>query len=170
MKRILIIGCGGSGKSTLAIALGRTLDIPVHHLDRLFWKPGWVESEKGEFEARLQEILNEDTWIMDGNYSASIPMRVNFADTIIFLDLPTLTCAMGALRRRWQYRGVNRPDMTEGNAERIDLNFLGWILSYRSRRRPRILALLESLDESKRVLVLKSRKEIAEFLGNPHIS
>ena len=163
MKRVLIIGCGGAGKSTLAVALSEVLDLPVCHLDTLFWKPGWIPSETGEFEDRLKIVLNEDAWIMDGNYVGSLPMRVNFADTIIFLDLPTITCLVAVIRRAWQYRGRNRPDMTEGNAERINLEFLSWILSYRRSVRPGIMALLEQLDESKSVIVLKSREEITDL-------
>ena len=41
MQRIIIIGCGGAGKSTLARKLGEVLDLPVVHLDQLFWKPNW---------------------------------------------------------------------------------------------------------------------------------
>ncbi len=41
MKKIILIGSGGSGKSTLARQLGNKLNIKVHHLDALFWKPNW---------------------------------------------------------------------------------------------------------------------------------
>ena len=44
MKRILIIGCCGAGKTTLANVLSKRLNLPVVHLDRLWWNPGWIES------------------------------------------------------------------------------------------------------------------------------
>ena len=45
-KRVLIVGCGGSGKSTLARHLGEKTGLPVVHLDRLWWLPGWVERSR----------------------------------------------------------------------------------------------------------------------------
>jgi adenylate kinase family enzyme len=169
MKRVLIIGCGGAGKSTLAIALGRTLGIPVHHLDRLFWRPGWIASESGEFEEAIRKILINDAWIMDGNYGGSLPMRIGSADTIIFLDLPTMTCLIGAFRRFWRYRGRSRPDMTEGNVERINPEFLNWILTYRRTRRPKILATLAQLEKTRNIIGLQSRAEIDEWLGRVEV-
>ena len=57
MERIVIIGCGGAGKSTLARQLGEKLDIPVVHLDKLFWRPGWVQVSKEEFDKLHREAL-----------------------------------------------------------------------------------------------------------------
>ena len=72
MERILIIGCSGSGKSTLARALGEKLDIPVVHLDQLWWKEGWENVTREEFDSRLAMAMNGDQWIIDGNYSRTI--------------------------------------------------------------------------------------------------
>ena len=73
MERIIIIGCGGAGKSTLARKLGEVLDLPVVHLDKLFWKPGWVETSREEFDALLAMELAKDKWIMDGNFNRTMP-------------------------------------------------------------------------------------------------
>ena len=37
VDRILVIGCPGSRKSTFSTRLGEHYDIPVTHLDRLYW-------------------------------------------------------------------------------------------------------------------------------------
>jgi adenylate kinase family enzyme len=57
MDRIAIVGCSGSGKSTLARTLGARLAAPVIHLDALFWKAGWVESDAADFKARVDEAV-----------------------------------------------------------------------------------------------------------------
>mgnify|MGYP000884104824 CR=1 FL=1 len=45
MKKIAIIGSGGAGKSTLAITLAEQMTLPLHHLDRLYWRPNWQRAE-----------------------------------------------------------------------------------------------------------------------------
>ena len=76
MERIVIIGCGGAGKSTLARQLGEKLNIPVVHLDKLWWKPNWVESSREEFDAKLARELAKPRWIMDGNFNRPKPERI----------------------------------------------------------------------------------------------
>jgi adenylate kinase family enzyme len=56
-ERILIIGPPGAGKSTLAIKLAEKTKLPLVHLDRLFWNPGWVDSDRSEFDLRLKRVL-----------------------------------------------------------------------------------------------------------------
>ena len=111
MKKIAVIGCGGSGKSTLARKLGRLLSIPVHHLDKIFWKPNWTPMQHAEFLQAQEVIFATDTWILDGNYGGTMKPRFREADTIIFLDLPTLSCLWGAIRRYLKYRNGTRPDL-----------------------------------------------------------
>ena len=165
MKKIMIIGCGGSGKSTLAKQLGRKLSLPVHHLDRLFWQPGWIEPPKDEWRSQQERLCEEPEWILDGNYGGTMDVRFAAADTIIFLDFSTLTCLLGVFRRFLRFRGRSRPDMAEGCPERLDWPYLRWILAYRRDRRPKILQRLTELKEEKQVLVLASRRETKEFLN-----
>lgn len=164
MERIILIGCGGSGKSTLAVRLGEVLGLPVHHLDSLFWRPGWEEVSREEFDAALQRLCEQGRWIIDGNYSRTLEVRLGACDTVIFLDLPTLSCLWGVIRRYWRYRGRSRPDMGSGCPERLNWEFLDWIWGYRRHRRPAIVERLREAEGTKRVIVLRSRAAIREFV------
>lgn len=137
MQRVLIIGSPGSGKSTLARNLARRTGLPLYHLDRMHWLPGWVERDKDEGKAELAGVLTQDRWIIDGNYGSLLPMRLERADTVIWLDYPTHLCLWRVLKRWWQYRGTNRPDMTEGCPENLNLDFLLYVLSFKHNWRMR---------------------------------
>ncbi|MDZ4712666.1 MAG: hypothetical protein SGI89_10120 [bacterium] len=67
-RKILIVGGCGAGKSTFSIKLGNATGIEVHHLDKYFWKPGWVETEKSEWNRKVDELLSKDEWIIEGNF------------------------------------------------------------------------------------------------------
>ena len=143
-KRILVVGSGGAGKSTLARDLGTRLNLPVVHLDRVFWKPGWVEPTDAEFDARLNEALLAPRWIMDGNFSRTLPRRLEFADAAIFLDYPRWVCLWRVLTRVWQSRGTVRPDMADGCPEHFDPVFLRWVWDFRKRSRGKVVDALEA--------------------------
>jgi len=165
MNKIAVIGCGGAGKSNLSIKLGKLISIPVHHLDCMFWKPGWISTDRNEFVKLQNDIFTNDHWIIDGNYGGTMDLRLEQADTIIFLDLPTIVCISGALRRYFKYRNATRPDMTEGNAERITLEFLKYVWTYRTKRQPPIIEKLKNMTKEKKVIILNTRQEIASFLS-----
>ena len=163
MERIIIIGCGGAGKSTLARKLGEVLDLPVLHLDKLFWKPGWVEMEREEFDALLQVELQKEKWIMDGNFNRTMPERMKRCDTIIYLDFSRFACLMGVLKRVITTYGKVRPDMGEDCPERIDLEFLKWVWNFNKNKRESYYKLLNEA-ENVETIVLKNRRAVKLFL------
>ncbi|MGM0124540.1 hypothetical protein IGI37_001918 [Enterococcus sp. AZ194] len=166
MKKIIIIGSSGAGKSTLSRALSKKLSIPTFHLDQLLWKPHWQMSEKEEQIAIQKELLTTPTWIIDGNYSGTLPMRIQAADTIIFLDRNRLICIYQVLKRVKMYHGTIRPDMQEDCPEKFDLAFLKWIWNFPKKGRLRIKKELGKLPNSKRLVILKSKKQIDQFLAS----
>lgn len=166
MKRILVIGCPGAGKSTLARRLSEAMGLELICLDALFWLPGWKERERGEFDRLLSEKLRKPRWIIDGNYGRTLPLRMQYCDTVIFLDFPTRVCLFGVLKRIATYRGTVRPDMGEGCSERFDGAFLRYVLGFRRTNRKTVYALLSSADPSVKVIVLKSRRQVKKFLEN----
>ena len=162
MRRVLVIGSPGAGKSTLSHALARRTGLPLHHLDRMFWLPGWVERDRDEGRAELAKVLAQDCWIIDGNYGSTLPLRIARADTAVWLDYPTALCLGRALRRWWMYRGHSRPDMTEGCPERLDGEFLLYILNFRRAWRDRNATALAGFDGT--IMRLRTPAETAAWL------
>src|SRR6266404_5200610 len=121
MKKILIIGSGGAGKSTFAARLGKVLELDVIHLDKLYWKPGWVETPKEEWKEIVEEIVKRDSWIIDGNYGGTREIRLRACDTVILLDTPRYICIYRILKRALLYRNRTRPDMGTSCREKLDL-------------------------------------------------
>ena len=163
MQRILIIGCSGAGKSTLARALGEKTGLPVVHLDSLFWEPGWVESSKEVFDARLMAELEKPVWIIDGNYARTLPVRLQKCDAVIYLDFPRWLCIFGVLKRVLTTYGTVRPDMPEGCPERFDWEFLKWVWNFNARNREKMFAQLQTLPPE-RLILLRNRREVRNFL------
>lgn len=164
LRRILILGPSGSGKSTLGKRIGRILGIPTVHLDKHYWNPGWVDTPKDEWHTKVKELITSDAWVMDGNYSSTLQMRADVADTVILLEMTRRLSYFRVLVRYLKNRGKTRPDVTQGCPEKIDLEFLRWIWTYPRRRRPATLRFLDKLRASKNVYILHNQKEIEEFL------
>lgn len=164
MKRILVIGPCGAGKSTVAARLSAILELPVIHLDQLHWKPGWIEGSKEELHAVLEPVLQQDRWLIDGNYGSTMERRLKRADTVIYLDYPIPLCLWRAARRVWQFRGRSRPDMTEGCPERFDLEFFRYILNWNTGPRIRTETLLTGSKE--KVLRFASPRQLECWIGN----
>lgn len=165
MNRIVIIGCGGAGKSTLARQLGEKLTLPVVHLDKLFWKPGWVEETQEEFDRKLALELEKPRWIIDGNFNRTMPQRLEKCDTIIYLDFSRLACLLGVVKRIVTTYGTVRPDMGEGCPERFDIEFLKWVWNYNKDKRQRNYQLLQQAAHAEKI-VLKNRRMVKHFLKN----
>ena len=165
MRRVIVIGSGGAGKSTFARRLGSLLGINVIHLDVEHWGPGWVEPPKDEWRRKVEELVAGEAWIIDGNYSGTLDVRLAACDTVIFLDLPRAVCLWRVLKRALMYKGSRRPDMAEGCREKFDLSFLIWIWNYPSRTRPKVVELLKQHSQDKRVVRLRSRAEVEKFLA-----
>ncbi len=167
MRKILLIGSGGAGKSTLARTIAERTGLPLIHLDTLYWKSGWVETPSEEWRKIVVALLQEDAWIMDGNFGGTLDLRLAACDTAIFLDLPPIVCLWRVIKRRIKYRGGSRPDMTTGCPERLDLGFLLWIAFYRLRRRARILDKLATItgDGRRMMVVLDSDAAVDAFVA-----
>lgn len=163
MRRVLVIGCPGAGKSTLTRALAETLGLPAVYLDRLWWKSGWINRTRAEFDARLDAALAGDAWVMDGNYLRTLPRRLERCDAVLFLDYPRRLYLFRALRRILRWRGRTRPDMAEGCPERLAPAFIRWIWDFHRTQRPRVLELLSAWKGEAHIF--RSPAQCAAFLA-----
>lgn len=163
--KIAVIGYSGAGKSTLARALGEWYGIPVLHFDRVHWSPGWQERDRGEAHRMVREFMEQPSWAIDGNYTKfEYERRLAEADEIILLLFPRLICFIRAWKRYFQYRGRSRADMSEGCPEKMDPEFMWWILwkGRTRRKRTEFRQIVEQYPE--KTVVLKSQKDIDRYL------
>jgi len=166
MKRIMIIGCSGAGKSTLSHRLHTQSGIEIIHLDQYYWKPNWTETPRKEWEKIVHDLSLKSTWIMDGNYGGTMDIRLEKADTIIFLNYSTFKCLWRVIKRTFKYWKRERPDMPKGCKERFSLSFLHYVAMYNFTRRKSILKKLNTFKTSKNIAILKNDKEVNFFLQN----
>lgn len=168
MKRIIVMGVSaGVGKSTFARKLGERLGIDVCHLDKLYWKPNWVEASLEEFVAAQEKIVALDQWIIEGNYANTYDIRVKNADTIIYLELPLGVCLYRVFKRWLLNIGRTRPDIGEGCKEKLDYDFIKFICTTYSPRKKKMKARVEDfkrLGPDKNVIMLKNKREIRSYL------
>lgn len=157
MKRVLVIGCPGSGKSTFSLKLEKLTKLPLYHLDLLYWQKDKTIVKRETFDKRLQEILESDSWIIDGNYMRTLPLRLSYADTVFFLDLDNKVCLDGIRQRS----GKSRPDMPFVQRE-DDREFITFISEFNDVQRPKIIELLN--DFKGEVVVFDTREKIDEYL------
>ena len=164
MKRIAVVGSAGSGKSTVARHVGTITGLEVIHLDSLHWRPGWVATPKEEWRKTVEAVAARDSWIIDGNYGSTMEVRLDRADTVVFMDFPRITCVWRVFKRWLMYRGRTRPDLAPGCPEHLDWEFVRWVWGYRDRSRPAVLERIEGHSAGPEVFVLRSQGEVDGFL------
>ncbi|MGQ0776295.1 MAG: DNA topology modulation protein FlaR [Pseudonocardiales bacterium] len=163
MDRIAIIGCGGSGKTHLANQLAAFLHLPLTHLDSVYYDADWNPLPQKEFAALQSKLVAKPRWLLEGNYASTLPTRLAAADTVIFLDLPAITCLTGILQRRWHYRSGQHAK--DGVYDRITWNFVRYIWGYRTTMRPKVRHLLDEHGGNTRLITLTSRRQAARFIA-----
>lgn len=164
MKKIAIIGSPGAGKSTLARRLGSILKIKVIHLDRHFWEPGWEEKPRETRREILQDLVQKNWWIIEGTYLNTSDIRLNAADTIIFLDMPGFLCFRRVIRRHFKYPRQPRPDLPKGCKDKLGLYYLIKVMGFPFVSRKRIERKLLEFEDSKKIIRLHSKDEVERFL------
>ena len=161
MKKVIIIGCPGSGKTTFAEKLNKLTGLPLYYLDAIWHKPDKTHIPREEFDQRISEIFATAEWIIDGNYSRTIEMRLKECDTVFLFDLPTEVCLQGATERI----GKGRYDLPWLEKE-LDPEFEEFIKDFPKTSLPQIYELIEKYKKEKHIVIFKSRKEADNYINN----
>ena len=164
--KIAIIGFSGSGKSTLARALGTRFHADVLHLDSVHFLPDWRERAPEDEKRIVESFLGaHDAWVIDGNYTKlSYERRMEEADQIVMMLFRRFDCLLRVVKRYRTFRNKTRPDVAEGCQEKLDREFISWVL-WKGRRKAAVQR-YGSLRErySAKVIVLRNQKELDAYL------
>ena len=163
MKKVIVIGCPGSGKSVFSRQLHAITGLPLYPLDLIRWRADKTFLPKEQMVEEVRKIVATDEWIIDGNYGATMELRMAFCDTIIFLDYPTEVCYGGIMARR----GTARPDMPWVEpVDEVDPEFVDSVLQYNAVNRPIVLERIQKYVDGREVYVFQGREEAAVFLDS----
>lgn len=166
--KIAIIGYSGSGKSTLAGQLGEIFNCPVLYLDKIQFEPNWKERDQETSKEMVKNFLDENSsWVIDGNYTHFYrERRMEEADVIVFMNYSRIACLFQAYKRSLEYKGRTRESMASGCIEKLDFEFIKWIL-FDGRSKEKRDQYAETIRTyNHKVVVLKNRKETEIFLKN----
>ena len=156
-KRITVIGCPGSGKSTFSKKLHELTGIPLFSLDNVWWRADRTHISRDEFDRKLEDILQNPEWIIDGDYSRTYEVRIRACDVIVFLDFEENECMTGITERI----GKKRFDMP-WTEQSLDPELAELVKNYKTKNRPTLYGLFEKYPD-KRKVIFRSREQVNEW-------
>lgn len=163
--KIAVMGYSGSGKSTLAKYLAGIYDIPLLYLDRVNFESDWQERAVEEARAIVRDFMAQPDWVIDGNYQRFYQQeRLEQADQIILMLFNRFSALWRIVQRNWQFHNRSRESMADGCTEKLDLEFLGWIL-LRGRTPAKIRHYHHLIRQyGDKVTVIRNQRQLERFM------
>ena len=160
MKRAAVIGKSGSGKSVFSDRLSKATGIKAIHLDKLYYNPDWSHAyTKEEFSEVVNKIIQEDEWIIDGNYSRTMDTRISRADTIVFFNTSFLLSLYYVIKRML-FPSQNAPDKHVGMKEKVSWKLFKQMCTY-----PTDMVMEKiSKNQNAELYIVRNHGEAAELL------
>jgi len=155
-NKISIIGGPGTGKTTLSNILSKKYNLPVTHLDGIHHLNNWKIRDKSERDQIILDIIKKEKWVIDGTYHNTLKIRLEKSDFIIWLDYSTFAQLNGVLKRYFKTHGKEREEIP-GCKERLNLEFLKYILNYNKKKRFFIYNTLKNIDTNKFIIFHKQK-------------
>ena len=163
--KIAIMGYSGSGKSTLARKLGEFYNCEVFHFDAIQFLPGWEIREYEEKMQMTKDFLDtHDSWVIDGTYSRFyLDRRFEDADLIVLMMFNRFSSLYRVTKRYLKYKNKTRPDMAEGCTEKLDWEFVKWVLRDGRKQKTRDLFQRIQTQYADKVVVIKNQKQLDKW-------
>lgn len=169
-RRTVVVGTSGSGKSTMSRQLAARLKSNHIELDSLFWSPGWTAASDDDFRNRVSETVEEESWIIDGNYHSVRELVWSRATAIVWLDLPLRVSFLRLLRRTFR-RCVTGELCCNGNRESLRAALLSqdsvlfWALASHKRYIGEYSALFEEFPAASKFR-LRTEEAVNSFVSS----
>ena len=117
MDKVIITGANGAGKSFVAAKFAEARpEVPLISFDKIKLRTGWKVRELIEVERALLKEIERNTWILEGGPSV-LPLALNQADALIWIDPPTYKRAWRLFLRPLRSFGKSRSEMPSGNID-----------------------------------------------------
>lgn len=165
-QKIIILGSIGSGKTNLAKQIHKKHQIPVYHLDKEYWQPHWVRPNERDWEEKITNLVNQVTWVMDGNYIETLEIRLSKADLVIMLDIDKKICIRGLFFRTLKGLFIRRNDLGKGCKDSFNKGYIDlveWANQFKEKYYPELLKkcyLYPNVD----IKIFKTRKDARKFV------
>lgn len=173
-KRINVVGTSGSGKSTFARELALLLNLPYVEMDRLFWKPNWQETSDEEFFLKIRDATSAESWVLDGNYTRTIPEKWKHVQLVIWLDF-SFPRTVFRVTSRVIRRVLTQEELWPGTGNRESLpsaflsrkSIIWWAIKSYRRNRKKYADVMESPEFGHISFVrLRSPREVTSLLSD----
>lgn len=164
MKRVCIVGCPGVGKTAFAIKLAKLTGLPVVHLDYYYHQRKYnYYEDKQAWAKQVKKLMQQERWIIDGNYSSTLVERLKKADAVVFFDYPRWFALYRVLKRRLVYHFKKREEMPDEWKEKANLEFLFYVWSFNNRSKPKIIDAIKQ-SKVKNVIIFQTPEQAENYL------
>jgi hypothetical protein len=142
-------------------------------MDAIFWGPNWHWPSDEMFFSKLKNEISRDSWILDGNYTRTIPIKWKNVQMVIWLDYSFARTLFQAVKRAF-LRAWTKEELWAGtgNRESFRKGFMSkdsiilWTIKTHKRvRRKYEKFMIDDNFSYIKFVRLKSPKDVENFLS-----